>query len=160
MKEKYQYCYQCKKCSAGCPISSEMDIHPHQIMHYLSLGMVDKVLKSKTIWLCAGCYTCAMRCPNDINITSVMTELREKAFKQGIAPAEPEIKKFHVSFMNSFKNSGRVHELRMMLEYNLRTGKPFQNAKLGPRMLIKGKLKVIPPKSIRGFKKYMRDLWK
>lgn len=160
MRQKYELCYQCKKCSAGCPLSSEMDLLPHQIMHYLTLGMVNEVLKSKTIWLCAGCYTCAMRCPNDIIITAVMDEVRELAMKNGAAPAEQDIKKFHKIFINSFKNAGRAHEVRMMAEYNLRTGNPFNNSKLAMKLLTKGRLKPLPPKKIKGFKKYMRNLWK
>jgi heterodisulfide reductase subunit C len=45
------------------------------------------VLESKAIWLCAGCQTCASRCPQDINVTGVMDSLRIEAGKRGITPA-------------------------------------------------------------------------
>ena len=59
-------CYQCRKCSAGCPIVYEMDYTPTQIIQAIRLGMKDLVLKSKTIWLCTSCETCTTRCPQDI----------------------------------------------------------------------------------------------
>ncbi len=30
-------CYQCGKCSAGCPLAADMDFPPSQIMHLLQL---------------------------------------------------------------------------------------------------------------------------
>ncbi len=32
-------CNQCGKCSAGCPIASEMDILPSQVIRMAQLGM-------------------------------------------------------------------------------------------------------------------------
>ncbi len=153
-------CYQCAKCSTGCPLSSEMDLLPHQIIHLLSLDMEERALKSKTIWLCASCYTCAVRCPNDIDITSVMDELRGKALSQGVPCPFPEILTFHKNFMRDLMRRGRVHELRMMGEYNLRTGHPFHDALLGLRMFLKGRLRPLPPRAAKGFKRWARRLWK
>ena len=153
-------CYQCAKCSTGCPVSEEMDLLPHQIIHLLSLGMDEEVLRSKTIWMCAGCYTCAVRCPNDIDITSVMDELRAKARAAGVACPCPDTLKFHENFIRDFGRRGRVHEARMMGEYNMRIGKPFQNASLGPKMLLKGRLHLLPPRALRGFKRWMKKLWR
>jgi heterodisulfide reductase subunit C len=48
-------CYQCGKCTAGCPIAYAMDYPPHQILRGVQLGMRDVVLSSRTIWLCAAC---------------------------------------------------------------------------------------------------------
>jgi len=137
-----------------------MDLLPHQIIHLLSLGTPDRALRSNTIWMCAGCYTCAVRCPNDINITSVMDGLRAQAVAQGVECARPEVLEFHRNFLRDVGRRGRVHELRMMGEYNLRRGKPFENAGLGPKMLLKGRLHLLPPKRIRGFKRWMKKLWR
>ncbi len=70
-------CYQCGKCSAGCPAISEMDILPNQIIRYAQLGMKDELLKSKSIWICASCFTCNARCPKGINIAEVIEALRQ-----------------------------------------------------------------------------------
>lgn len=69
-------CYQCGKCSAGCPITSAMDILPAQIIRFVQLGEVDEVMNSRTIWLCASCLTCATRCPKGIDVAKVMETLR------------------------------------------------------------------------------------
>jgi ferredoxin len=70
--QKILSCYICGKCSAGCPISSLMDIQPHQVIRLIQLGQDEEVLKSKTIWLCSSCFTCASRCPRGINLTAIM----------------------------------------------------------------------------------------
>ena len=70
-------CYQCGKCSAGCPSVSEMDILPNQIIRYAQLGQKDELLNSKSIWLCAACLTCNSRCPKGINVAEVFEALRQ-----------------------------------------------------------------------------------
>jgi heterodisulfide reductase subunit C len=70
-------CYQCGKCSAGCPAVSEMDILPNQIIRFAQLGFKDELLKSKAIWICASCFTCNARCPKGINIAEVIEALRQ-----------------------------------------------------------------------------------
>lgn len=129
-------------------------------MHYLSLGMEDRVLPSATIWMCAGCYTCAVRCPNDINITAVMDEMRQKAVKNGVRCPKPNVLTFHKGFLRDVGRRGRIHEMRMMGEYGLRTGNPFKDMGLGIAMFLKGRLALLPPRGVRGFKKWMRSLWK
>ena len=70
-------CYQCGKCSAGCPAVSEMDILPNQIIRYAQLGFKDELLQSKSIWVCASCFTCNARCPKGINIAEVIEAIRQ-----------------------------------------------------------------------------------
>ncbi len=157
-KENPSLCYLCGKCSTGCPMAEEMDLLPHQIMHLISLGREQEVLDKKTPWLCAGCYTCASRCPNDIDITTVMDHIREMAIQQNIQCPIPDIPTFHQTFIKSFAKRGRVHELRMMTEFNLRIKKPFKNATLAPKMFKEGKLKIKPPKKVKGFGKWMKGV--
>jgi len=70
-------CYQCGKCSAGCPAVSQMDILPNQIIRYAQLGFKDELLQSKSIWICASCFTCNSRCPKGINIAEVIEAIRQ-----------------------------------------------------------------------------------
>jgi len=70
-------CYQCGKCSAGCPAVSQMDILPNQIIRYAQLGFKDELLQSKSIWICASCFTCNSRCPNGIKIAEVIEAIRQ-----------------------------------------------------------------------------------
>lgn len=76
-------CYQCGTCSAGCPFVDDMDLSPDEVIRYVILDRKE-VLNSKTIWLCAACYTCAERCPRDINITKIMEALRQIILRKNI----------------------------------------------------------------------------
>ncbi|MBL7075442.1 4Fe-4S dicluster domain-containing protein [candidate division KSB1 bacterium] len=69
-------CYQCGKCSAGCPIVEEMDIIPNQAIRLAQLGLEDEVLNSKTIWLCASCFMCFSRCPKGVDFSKIAEALR------------------------------------------------------------------------------------
>ncbi|MCP5000544.1 MAG: 4Fe-4S dicluster domain-containing protein, partial [Hyphomicrobiales bacterium] len=60
-------CYQCVKCTSGCPMADQFDLSPHQIMRSVQLNDIS-VLDSKSIWLCVSCYTCATRCPQKIDV--------------------------------------------------------------------------------------------
>lgn len=153
-------CYQCAKCSAGCPVAEEMDLLPHRVMHLAGLGLEERVLGSRTLWICAGCYACATRCPNGINVTEVMDGLRQKAREAGVPCPMPEVAAFHEAFLNDVARRGRVHEVRMMGEYNLAIRRPFKDALLGPRLFMRGRLALLPPRPLRGFKQWMRRLWR
>jgi heterodisulfide reductase subunit C2 len=139
-----QDCYQCQKCSAGCPVAFAMDYKPNQIMQMVSLGMKERVLSSKTIWICASCYTCSTRCPNDIDIAGVMDWLRQSALAAGIPAAEKDVPVFHKTFLEGIQAHGRIHELGMMARYKRRTGKLWEDVKLGWKMFSKGKLRLFP----------------
>lgn len=76
-------CYQCGTCSAGCPFIDEMDLSPDEVIRYVILDRKE-VLNSKTIWLCSSCFTCAERCPRDINITKIMEALRQIILRRKI----------------------------------------------------------------------------
>jgi heterodisulfide reductase subunit C len=70
-------CYQCGKCSAGCPAVSQMDILPNQIIRLAQLGFKDELLGSRSIWICESCFMCNARCPKGINIAEVIEALRQ-----------------------------------------------------------------------------------
>ena len=76
-------CYQCGTCSAGCPFVEDMDLAPDEVIRYVILDKKE-VLNSKTIWLCASCYTCAERCPRDLNLTKIMEALRQIILRKKI----------------------------------------------------------------------------
>lgn len=75
-------CYQCGKCSAGCPVVSKMDILPNQIIRFSQLGLSEDLLQSEAIWVCASCMTCNVRCPKGINIAEVIEVLRQILLRQ------------------------------------------------------------------------------
>ena len=69
-------CYQCGRCSAGCPFAFEMDLLPNQIIRMVQMGLEDEVIQSKTLTLCASCFTCQSRCPKGIDMARVMEAIR------------------------------------------------------------------------------------
>lgn len=77
-------CFACGTCTAGCPVR-EIDekYNPRKIIHMVLLGMREQVLKSDFIWLCSTCYTCYDRCPQDVQLTSIMTALKNIAAREG-----------------------------------------------------------------------------
>jgi len=76
-------CEQCGTCSGGCPMVGEMDITPSQLMRLTQLGLRE-VLDSKTIWVCASCYTCTIRCPRGLDVSKVAEALRQIILRQAI----------------------------------------------------------------------------
>ena len=75
--QKLLACYQCGKCSAGCPVVGEMDILPNQVIRYAQLGFKEELLEARSVWVCASCYTCNVRCPKGIKIAEVMEAVRQ-----------------------------------------------------------------------------------
>ena len=76
-------CYQCGTCAAGCPFIEEMDLTPDEVLRHIVMDKKD-VLASRTIWLCSSCFTCAERCPRDINIAHIMEGLRQIILRNNI----------------------------------------------------------------------------
>ncbi len=67
-------CYQCGKCTAGCPAS--MDPSPNMLIHYLQLGLFNKAVNSESIWNCMGCLTCSERCPKNVSPAAIIEGLK------------------------------------------------------------------------------------
>ena len=125
-------CYQCQKCSAGCPMTFAMDYPPSQIMRMIQLGQEDELLASKTIWACVTCNTCSIRCPNDIDIALVIDSLRERVLQEGKTPAVENVALFHKYFLDNVRKRGRTFEGELLARYQLKTGQAVGNAMLGP----------------------------
>ncbi|MBW1839975.1 MAG: 4Fe-4S dicluster domain-containing protein, partial [Deltaproteobacteria bacterium] len=100
---KVSACYQCKKCSSGCPVTFAMDYLPNKLLHMIQMGLKDEVLKSATIWVCASCETCTTRCPNDIDIARIMDVMRRESLKSGLATGEKKVPVFHDAFLSSIE---------------------------------------------------------
>ncbi len=141
-------CYQCGKCSAGCVQAEEMDYPPNMIVHLLQYGTqanLDKVLRSKSIWLCLNCENCVGRCPMEIDIPSLMDYLRERSLKEKKQnKAANDIIAFHKSFLDSVRSTGHLYEVGLVASFKARTLHLWQDVKLVPKMLSKGKLQFLP----------------
>ncbi len=137
-------CYQCGKCSAGCPMASESDLRPHQVMRRVMYGPRDKALQDESIWLCLTCETCSARCPNDCDPARVIDAVREIAFESGVAVMPRSISAFHKSFLDRIRSNGRLHEMGLVIEYKLRSGNLMKDVTNAPAMFARGKLSILP----------------
>lgn len=146
-------CYQCQKCSSGCPVAEHFDLAPNQVMRAIQLGQKELVLHSKTIWLCAMCETCATRCPYDINITKIMDALKIMAKKEGLPSKVPSIPLFYQASLRGIRWFGRMYEaglmgeiyFRQMLGGQLDFNQFWKNdMPMALKMLKNGKLKIFP----------------
>jgi len=140
-------CFQCHKCSSGCPTGQEMDLLPSQVMRLVQLGSEGEVLESRSIWLCGSCEACTTRCPMAIDVAAVMDALRILAVERKADVADGRGKQFNRSFLGSVRHHGRVFEAGMMTAYKLRSGDLLADADKVPQMLAKGKLSLLPKRS-------------
>ena len=139
-------CYQCGNCSASCNYTYVFDYPVNQIMRLIQLGQKETVLRSQAIWQCACCQACTTRCPNDIEVARVMAALRDMSMEQGMV-SKKHIRMFYDDFLKSVRRFGRVFEPGLLLQYNFKAFKLFNDAELGPGMLKRGKLPFIPYRS-------------
>jgi heterodisulfide reductase subunit B len=151
--ENVYLCYQCQKCTAGCPVATFFDLAPHQIVRALQFGQKDLVLRSRTIWLCTQCEACVTRCPHEIDIPAIMDELRIMARREGIQPEVRSVPVFYQAALRSIKLFGRMYEAGLMGELYLRLAlsgemdfRQFltKDVPMATRMVREGKLKVLP----------------
>jgi heterodisulfide reductase subunit C len=147
-------CYQCGKCTAGCPMARYMDIVPSQIMRLVQIGdeaAAEKLIRSDAIWLCAGCLTCTQRCPKELDPAAVIDVLREMSNAEGkVSPRQKKVLNFHKAFLKVVEKTGRMSEVPLTAIYKMTTGDFFSDVTMAPKMMARGKLPV--PRMIRGRK--------
>jgi NADPH-dependent glutamate synthase beta subunit-like oxidoreductase len=82
--EKLRYCFECGKCTAACPMVElfPASYNPRILLHNISLNP-QKIMSDKEIWLCAWCYRCAKRCPQNLAIPEIFLAARHVAKEQG-----------------------------------------------------------------------------
>lgn len=139
--ERIKDCIQCGTCSGSCPVSWAMEETPRKIFAMIRAGMKDHVLNSTTIWTCASCYKCTVRCPQGIRITDIMYILKRMAIRE-----KRERSKYHQALSQSFvtlvNRYGRNHETFLMTRFLLKT-KPtgaFSAAPIGMSLWARGRL--------------------
>lgn len=147
-------CYQCGKCTAGCPVSGQMDLAPSQIMRMVQLGRAETALRSEAIWKCVACQTCSARCPKNVDCAGVMDALRESSLAHGLSAASQQpVIAFQSAFLDNIRRNGRLNELQLIAQFKMavfsRTGRLaflFKDAGLAPQLSKRKKLHLFPAK--------------
>ena len=139
-----QKCYQCGKCTAGCPMARYMDLTPNQVMRLSQIGDAEaqeRVLGCSAIWSCAGCLTCTQRCPRELDPAAVMDVLRELSLEQAkVSPRQKKVLAFHKAFLKTVEKGGRMSEIPLVRRYKMASMDLFGDVLIAPVMLAKGKL--------------------
>jgi heterodisulfide reductase subunit C2 len=137
-------CYQCGKCSAGCPMASEMTLMPHEMIRLVQLSRKDRLMADESMWLCLTCETCTSRCPNGFDPARMIDGLREMAMKEHAENGPRKIEAWHGAFLDQVKSRGRLFEFGAIFWYKLRSGALFDDVFAAPGMMSRGKLKFFP----------------
>ncbi|MBW2442541.1 MAG: 4Fe-4S dicluster domain-containing protein [Deltaproteobacteria bacterium] len=140
-------CCHCQTCAGGCPFVRAMDYPPNRVIRLVQLGLRREALESSGIWICVGCNTCSIQCPNCIDIPAVNDALRQMAMAEGVVIAEPNILNFHQAVLQSIQRHGRTHKLEVMMRYKLKKHDWFSDMAVGMKMFTKRKLELLPSKS-------------
>jgi heterodisulfide reductase subunit C2 len=138
-------CYQCKRCTSGCPVAPYTEMHPATIMRAVQLGQPDMIFADKFLWLCTGCETCTTRCPQGIDVEAVIDELKIIGRREGRIPADAPFANVVRLNYDSIKRWGRLYEIELLMRDKMtRPSSAFDDVGMGLKMLRKGKLGLLP----------------
>ena len=119
--ERVVTCYQCGTCSGSCPTATAMDYTPRALLHMIRLGLGERVLHSRAIWLCTSCYLCTERCPREIKITDTVIGLRSLAIGRDLDVPE-NLKVMRDTVTTHYNISGDANDTRLIWSQNLEEG--------------------------------------
>lgn len=141
-------CYQCGKCTAGCPLAAQMDIVPSQLVRLAQAGQVERATRAESIWLCVSCQTCTTRCPQSVDVAGVIDALREQSAQDGtVAKTQRRTAIFQQVFLDNIRRHGRLNELELVGAFktqaflkDLSIPLLMKDALLAPQMMKRDKL--------------------
>jgi heterodisulfide reductase subunit C2 len=141
-------CYQCGKCSAGCPMAEHADLLPNQLVRLVQMGRIDRALRCEAIWKCVSCMTCSTRCPKSVDCAGVMDMLRQVAVERGVTSDERRrTVLFQQAFLDNIRRNGRLCEVELIATFKAKAffkdgSIPLllKDAMLGPQLLKRKKL--------------------
>lgn len=136
-------CYQCGKCTSGCPLSDVFEYKPNQIIRLVQSGNIDAIINSNSIFLCLSCEICSSRCPQDVHIATIMNFIRNEAWKAGRFRIK-SIARFYKTFLRIVGRTGRSFEPGLLLGLNILNGKFFNDMDLALDILRKRKIRILP----------------
>ncbi len=146
--ERITRCLQCGTCTGSCPVSYAMDISPRMLIALFRAGRIEEILRSRTIWICASCYMCTTRCPQQIKITDLVYALKRTAVESKLYPARFPVYLLSRSFVWLVNRYGRNQEVLLLLLYYLRQNplNLLRMVPLGWALWRKGRVSLLPSK--------------
>jgi heterodisulfide reductase subunit C len=142
--ERISRCIQCGTCTGSCPVSHAMDISPRQLIALFRAGEMEQIMKSRTIWICASCYSCTTRCPSGIKITDIIYALKRTAMEKKMETVAPQVQRLASLFTENLMKYGRLHEGTLIRKYYTKTS-PRKFVDLVPLARKMWKTKRIEP---------------
>jgi len=133
-------CFQCNRCTAGCPLLPAMDLTPAQIVHHLLLEEWEPVLRSNSIWACVHCETCTARCPQEVDICELLHAARVRAWRSGRVAPDQAMAAYFASFLENLYLYGRSAELPLTVICKLKSQDYLRDCALGLRLIVRGRL--------------------
>ena len=113
-----QNCYQCGKCTAGCPMAERMDVMPNQVVRLVQLGELDRATRCLAVWYCVSCQTCTARCPQSVDCAGILDGVRQMAVENGVVPPEQRrVYLFQKAFLDNIRKNGRVNEVELIGQF-------------------------------------------
>ena len=157
--DRLRECLQCGTCSAVCPLSAYMEHTPRRLIAMTRAGMRDDVLRSTSIWVCAGCYACSVACPKQIPVTDVIYALKRTAIREGLYPKRFSTPLLAKEFERQIEKRGRNTESRLAINLYLRTRPTLvlKDSWLAQRLMRRGRMSLAA-ESIRQRKQLRRML--
>jgi heterodisulfide reductase subunit C len=76
-------CAGCDACEQDCPRSDEWDVNPSQVLRWARADD-ERALACRTIWVCAECRACDVRCTNGVPFETIAAVLRAEAGLRGL----------------------------------------------------------------------------
>lgn len=151
---RVRQCYQCGKCTAGCPVAEHMDVAPNQLVRLAQLREYERGMACMAVWACVSCQTCTARCPQSVDCAGVMDVFRQMAAEKGTAPPDLlRVLVFQRAFLDSIRRNGRVNEIEMMVLFKtMAFMKDFnvpllmKDSLLAPKLMQRGKFHVVGEK--------------
>lgn len=152
-------CFQCFRCTSGCPVAEEMDLYPHRLIEEILAGEKKRVLMSRAIWTCLQCSTCTVRCPNGIDVAAVFETLRMISHGEGM-DSEHSTWLFDSLMTESIRKHGRLFELGVAARYKCFKGGLLKNPGMGLAMARRCRLNLLPHRLRKGsgFREMIRRL--
>ena len=80
--ENVYLCYQCERCSSGCPTVPAMRYRPAQMMRLAQFGLEDTLAADASIWRCLGCDTCTAHCPHSLSVRRLVEVMRQHVMQE------------------------------------------------------------------------------